>query len=721
MPQTDDNIPYSHERSTMGSMQLVQSVCGMCTARCPISVEIKDGAVGMIYGNPHSPLKGALCARGVAGKALERESECPQSPLIRVGERGEGKWKKVSWEEAFDYVAQKIAAVQQQHGKEAVLWSDRDGPFTDLYRAFMRGIGSPNVCTHSTSCDLNTHHACKAVMGLGRGMAVNDFANCKHIVLQTRNIFEAINLGEARTVMQALRKGCKLTVIDIRHNVSASKANDFLLVRPGTDYAFNLGIINTLITHKLYNKDYVDAHTTGFAELAEFVAPYTAEWAAEQCEVDAQAIVRLAQSLAAAAPHVIWHPGWMTSRYGDSFQVARTALVITALLGGVGVKGGIVPGRTPKECGKAGLKKFTDLFPAPKGLRADGLGTDNKAFDPGKGLLHKAFEAISNPPQGAAPIKAYMCWRHDPLQGYPDPDALRKRFDGLDLLVSVTFSWSDTAWYSDVVLPLSTYLSRESIIATKNGLKPQFFVRNRVIPPRYDTKADWEIIGGLAKRLGLDPLVFESAEDVWRFQLEGTGLTSADFTEKGFVSLTSDPLYVDLANYSFPTASGKVELTSEGYGKGCGENMLPPYTPPVAPPEGAYRITFGRVAVHTQGHTINNPLLLEQVPENTVWINSKKAKAAGINPGDRVRVRDAAGNAMGEAGVKITSAIHPEAIFVVHGFGHDLPCESRAINQGVSDSKCLRGGLDIQDMGGGGLAMQEHFVTLEKVTGSGAA
>ena len=121
------------------------------------------------------------------------------------------------------------------------------------------------------------------------------------------------------------------------------------------------------------------------------------------------------------------------------------------------------------------------------------------------------------------------------------------------------------------------------------------------------------------------------------------------------------------------------------------------------------------MAVHTQGHTINNPLLLEQVPENTVWINSKRAKAAGITPGDRVRVVDGAGNAMGEAGVKITPAIHPEAIFVVHGFGHDLPCESRAVNKGISDSKCLRGGLSMQDTGGGGLAMQEHFVTLQKV------
>lgn len=111
------------------------------------------------------------------------------------------------------------------------------------------------------------------------------------------------------------------------------------------------------------------------------MAPYTAEWAAEQCQVDSIGnSAPCLRALAAAAPHVIWHPGWMTSRYADSFQVSRTALVITALLGGAGNKGGIVPGRTPKECGKAGLKKFVDLYPAPKGLRADGLGTDNKGL-----------------------------------------------------------------------------------------------------------------------------------------------------------------------------------------------------------------------------------------------------------------------------------------------------------------------------------------------------
>lgn len=691
----------------------------MCSARCLITVETCNDTVEMIYGNMYSPLKGALCPRGVAGKALLEDNARPHSPLIREGARGEGKWRAVSWDEALDHVAQKITEAQSKHGKQTVLWSDREGPFTDLSRSFMRGLGSPNVCTHSPSCDLNAHHACKAVLGLGRGMTVYDFANAKHIVLQTRNIFEALNLGEARTVMQALRKGCKLTVIDIRQNVTSSKADNFYIIRPGTDYAFNLAIINTLISENLYNKEYVRAHTTGFDALAAFVAPYTAQWAAQECGVKPQVIASLARELAAAAPQVIWHPGWMTARYADSFQVGRTALVITALLGGTGAKGGIVPGRTPKDCGKPGLKKFVDLYPAVKLPRADGLGLDNRAFDPGKGQLHKAFDAISNPPEGVPPVKIYMAWRHDPLQGFPDPVALKKKLDGLDLLVSATFSWSDTAWYADVVLPMSTYLEKESIIAGKNGLKPQFFVRRRAVRPRYDTLADWEIISGLSRRLGLDSLAFDSAEELWNFQLEGTGLGLEDFDARGFVSLTDEPLYVDAATYAFPTDSGKVELTSESYGKGfagsMGVSMLPAYVSPQSPPEGSFRITFGRVAVHTQGHTVNNPLLFEQVPENTVWINAGSAKKAGLEPGDRVRLLDAKGENMGEAGIKITPFIHPEAVFVVHGFGHDLPCENLAAGKGIADNKCLRGGLDLQDQAGGGLSLQEHFVSLEKV------
>ena len=106
----------------------------------------------------------------------------------------------------------------------------------------------------------------------------------------------------------------------------------------------------------------------------------------------------------------------------------------------------------------------------------------------------------------------------------------------------MTFSWSDTAWFSDVVLPLSPYLERESIIACKNGLKPYFFVRQRALEPRFDTRADWEILGGLAKRLdGMEPLRFNSIEAIWDYQLDGTGVTIDDFQATGMVSLASEP------------------------------------------------------------------------------------------------------------------------------------------------------------------------------------
>lgn len=719
----------------MSKTSTVYSVCGMCSARCPIAVDMRDGAPRWISGNPHSALKGALCARGAAGIALEEDSERPQQPLIRTGARGEGQWRAVSWDEALDHVAERLRQCAQKHGPQNLLWSDRDGPFTDLYRAFMRGMGSPNVCTHSSTCDLNAHHAGKAVAGYGRGMLAMDYANCKHLVLQGRNIFEALNVAECVPVMAALKNGCRLSVLDVRPTVTGSKAHDAFILRPGSDYAFNLGIIHVLLhegstyqdsveetlarygvhVHEdgLFQKDYVHAHCTGLDALRVFTRPCTPEWAAAQTGVSAHALRELAHRLAEAAPHVIWHPGWMTSRYFQSFQVSRTAMVINALLGSIGAKGGIVPGSTAKDVGRQGLRPFTSLYAAPNVPRADGVGTERKAFDPGKGLLHRAFEAMgSGKPY---PVRSYIAWRHDPLQSMPDPDAARRLLDNLELLVSVTFSWSDTAWYSDVILPLSPYLSRESIIAAKSGLKPQFFVRRRCMEPRYDTRADWEIIGGLARRLGLDALDFSSAAALWDWQLEGTGVRVEDFDATGFVPLSDAPRYPDMSTLKFPTPSGKIELTSAGWEAASGQPMLPHYAPPPAPPEGAFRIVFGRIAVHTQGHTMNNPLLHEQLPVNVACIHPVRAAELSLADGDAVDVLDARGCSAGRVAVRITEGMHPEAVFLLHGFGHRLPCESRARGQGAADQELLPGGLELEDSGGGGLAMQEHFVTLRPV------
>lgn len=690
-------------------MATVWSICGMCTVRCHIQVEVDSGEVVWIQGNPNNGMDGSLCPRGAAGIALLKDDERPQGPMIRVGERGEGKWRRVGWDEAFAYVAEKLKAVTEKYGSRSILFSDRGGPFPDLHKAFVRALGSPNYCNHDVSCARNTQHAALSLFGFGRKGVSYDLRNAAHVVLQTRNIFEAVNVKEVKDLTAAMDNGCKLSVIDVRSTITATKADNFFMVKPGTDYAFNLAVIHTLIKDSLYDAQYVRQHMLGFEKLAEFVKPYTPAWAEKETGVAARRIITFAHQLAEAAPKVIWHPGWNTARYNDSFYVARTAYLINSLLGSIGAKGGLPFVAKAGDVGHKGLKALADKFPKPDEKRADGVGWRLPHLDSGPGVLSQAFEAIRT--GDPYPVKAYVCHRHDPLMALPEPTALKKVFDELDLLVSVTFSWSDTAWYSDVVLPLSTYLERESIIAHKGGLKPYFFVRQRAVEPRYDTKADWEIFGGIVKAMGIEGWDFETIEDIWAYQLQDTGFTSKDFNATGSIPLTNKPQYKDRDSLKFKTPSGKIEVINEKW-ESQGLASLPPYQSPEAPPEGSLRLIFGRCALHTQGHTVNNPLLNEAMPENDLWIHPDKATAFGVADGDMVEITN--GEYSARIKTRVTDLVHPDAAFMIHGFGHKLPVETRAYGKGAADNEVMTEGLGKWSKAGGALSMQENFIRIKK-------
>ncbi|MBF0480400.1 MAG: molybdopterin-dependent oxidoreductase [Desulfovibrionaceae bacterium] len=688
----------------------VYSMCGMCSVRCPIVAETENGRVVRLQGNPHAPgVAGSLCPRGAAGMALSYDVNRPKGPLIRAGERGQGKWREVSWDEALDHVAEKLAAVTAAHGAKSVMWSDRGGAFNDLTKAFMRGLGSPNYHTHDSACGRNVHHAALSLFGLDRKDLALDLKNARHVVLQTRNIFESVNVAEVNNLLDAMDAGCKLSVVDIRATVSASKADNFFLIRPGTDYAFNLAVINVLLTQDLYDNAFAARHIDGLDALAAFIEPYTPVWAEAETGIAAARIVDLAEQLAAAAPQVAWHPGWMSARYRDSFQVAHTAYIINALLGSVGAKGGLAIANCAADVGRPELAELTALYPKSREKRADGAGGDLAHIDAGPGLFHLALKAVAS---GVPyPVKAYIAFRHDPLMAYPDPGEQRRILDKLDLMVAVTFTWSDTAWFSDVVLPLSPYLERESIVSLKKGPRPSFVVRRRAMQPVHDTRADWEIISGLSGRLGLDKLAFKSIEDIWAYQLAPSGLSMADFAAAGMVFLAGAPHYRTPENLAFKTPSGKIEIVSARLEK-AGLSSLAPYRPPQAPPEGEFRLAFGRAVLHTQGHTVDNPVLFARMPENVLWINAGRAAALGIENGGLATI-----SGKGRGGVIrafVTEFIHPEAVFMVHGFGHDLPVEERARGRGVADNALMNGGLFATDPYGGGVVMQEHFVRVAK-------
>jgi thiosulfate reductase/polysulfide reductase chain A len=694
----------------MGEKTSVYSLCGMCAVRCPIRVEIQDGRVIWIEGNPHAAgIEGSLCAKGSAGLAFEYDAERPQHPMIRSGPRGSGQWQKASWSEALDFISEKLRAVTARHGSRAIALADRGGLFTDLTKSFIKALGSPNYFDHDDACASNVNLACKSLFGFGRGEMIYDFGKAKHIVLYGRNVFESLQVKEVNSILDALDRGAKLTYVDIRATVTASKADRFLMVRPGTDYALNLGLIHLILKEGLYDKSFVDRYVSGFPELERFVAPCTPEWAAGQTGLAAQDIIALAREAAAARPRTIFHGGWMSARYPDSFYSCRSAYILNVLMGNCEVEGGLILAKGARDAGAKPLNSLGAKIPAPAERIVDGVDLPSKPL--GTGHVMSLYKAIGK--GEPYPIRAFFAYRYDPLASLPDPDAQKKILDRLDLLVSIDVNYSDTAWYSDVILPEATYLERSNIIAEQKGPTPTLAMRRQAIAPRFDSKPAWEIFCLLADKMGIGQYFpFRSIEEIWKYQLEGTGISVEDFAAKGFVKLAPKPILKDRAQLVFKTPSGKIELVSAEMARASFES-LKPFVPPCKPLEGSFRLAFGRSAAHTHAQSQNNPYLHEIVSQNSLWINEEAARRLGIADSEEVEVVAADGY-VGRIKAKLTSLIHPEAVFMLHGFGNETPRKTRSFRCGLKDTRFTAGALERTDPVGGCVAFLECTVTVRK-------
>jgi len=692
----------------------VFSICGMCNVRCPIKVDVEDGVVKWIEGSPNDPgMAGRLCAKGSAGIAMLYDYERPQHPLIREGARGEGKWKKVTWDEAMDYIAAKMEKIISEHGARAVALSDRGGPFREIHRSFLRSIGSPNYMNHDATCARNTQHAAISLFGSGRKTFNYDYSGCQHLVLYGRNVLESLRVKNANTIMDLLDRGGKITYIDVRAAGTAMKATRFWMIRPGTDYALNLGIIHTILKDKLYDARFVDKWVSGLKELEEFVLSYPPEWAEKETGIPASEIVEFAHEIAEARPAVIFHPGWLTARYKDSFYSSRTAYILNVLMGSIEAPGGLFFRKGPGDAGVKGLNSLMDTIPKPKEKRVDGCGWKHKQFESGPGLMHLFYKALleGNP----YPVKAYIVYRHDPLLSLPDPEAQKKALDKLDILVTIDANYSETSWYADVLLPSATYLEKSSVLCTGKGLKPSFRMREKAIQPHTNAKPDWWIFKSLAERLGVgDYFKFNNIEEFWGYQLKGTGVTVEDLKMKGTVSLTEEPIWWDrLKDLKFKTESGKIEIVSSHL-ESCKIESFKPYESPKKAEPGMFRLAFGRSPVHTHGRTINNPYLNEIMSENTLWINNVEAEKLGIKDKDLVEVTAADGSHSGTIRAWVTEFIHPETVFMVHGFGRKIPWQTRGYNKGLADYRFETGLLHVYDPVGGANALMECMVNVKK-------
>lgn len=686
----------------------VFSLCFMCSVRCPIKVKVKDGHVNFIEGNPHvAGIDGSLCPRGSAGISMLYDDQRVQSPLIRVGERGSGNFRKASWDEAIDYVSSRMADIIDKNGGHSIALCERTQLATHVSKTFLKALKSPNHFTHDALCKGSVNTACRSLFGYNDGQIGINYGKTKHIVLYGRNIFESLALKEVNTLMKALENGAKLTYIDPRVNVTASKAHRYWMIRPGTDLALNYALIHTILKERLYDAAFVDKWVHGLNDLRDFVENYTPEWAEKETGIAAGEIVSLAREVSKDKPAVIFHYGYRGASHTNEIYVRRSMLMLNALMGSVEAEGGIFFKKGPGEVGgKAARKLVSQEFPKIEVSRFDKAGTpDFPLPDPNHGVAQIFPYAVLN--EDPYPIKGLIAYRMDPLMSIADTNQTKRALDKLDLIVTIDINYSDIAWYSDVILPESTYLERTDCIQQMDGLKPQMFLRKKAVEPRYDTLEGAIILKRIGEKLGIgNYFPYETMEDLVNWQLEGTGFTMADFEKKGFVAYGSDQIFWDRDNIPFKTPSGKIEFKSSLL-ENAGFESFPEYEPVAEPSDQKFRLVVGRSAIHTHVSTQNVPYLNELESENVLWINTARAKKLKINNHQLVEVASACGK--GTIKAFVTDFIHPDAVFMLHGFGHEAGRAKRSFNKGLSDALIQE---NIYDKVGGSPAYHDTFVTV---------
>jgi thiosulfate reductase / polysulfide reductase chain A len=690
----------------------IYSLCFMCSVRCPIKVYVKDGLVNFIEGNPHvAGMEGSLCPRGSAGISLLYDDERVKDPMIRVGERGEGHFRKVSWDEALDYVADKLKPIIEEYGGHSLVIGERTQLATHATKTFLKAIKSPNQFTHDALCKGSVNTACRSLFGYTDGQMGMDIGNTKHLVLYGRNIFEAVQVKEVNNLMKALGNGAELTYIDPRVTITATKARRYWMIRPGTDLALNYALIHVILKENLYDAEYVNKWVHGLAELQDFVNSYTPEWAEEETGIPAGAIVDLARRVSKDKPNVIFHFGYRGANHTDEIYFRRSIMILNSLMGSVEVKGGFFFKKGPGEEGGKPARKLTEQkFPKIGVPRFDKAGTpDFPLPDPNHGVGQMLPNAILN--EDPYPIKAFIAFRFDPLMSIPDTNLTKKALNKLDLIVSIDINYSDIAWYSDVILPESCFLERTDCIQQANGLKPQMYLRRQAVPPRYNTRDGAMILKQIADRIGTGKYFpYENMEDLVSWQLEGTGFKINDFDAKGFVAYGKNKIFWDRKEgIKFKTPSKKIEFKSSLL-EDAGFESFPSYEHVSSPPKGHFRLVVGRSAIHTHVSTQNNPYLNEICSENTLWINSEKAQELGFSDGDLVEVASRVGK--GTIKAYVSNLIHPEAAFMIHGFGHQSERATRSYQKGVSDALLQE---NVSDLIGGSPALHHTFVSVKPV------
>lgn len=680
---------------------VVPSFCELCFWKCGVLAHVKGGRVTKVVGNPAHPLsKGRLCPRGEAATALLYDPDRLKTPLLRRSKRGQQVFEAVSWSTALDETARQMDAIRTKYGPEAfALFTHGWGGswFTRLMQAY----GSPNVAAPSyAQCRGPREVAFTLTFGQGLGSPESiDIENARTITLLGSHLGENMHNTQVQEFATAIGRGAQLIVVDPRFSVAASKAKFWLPIKPGTDIALLLAWMNVIIAEKRYDADYVAKYAAGFDELTKHVADKTPEWAYPITGIRPDTIRETARLIAASRPASLIHPGRHVTWYGDDTQRLRAVAILTALLGAWGRRGGYIlpsamelpkyPGKKPAAPARAVVDRAQpSLYPLADETLASGVCD---ATIPGKAPYQ---------------LKGWMAYGTNLLQALPAPRQTEKAIQQLDFLVAIDVLPAEITGWSDVVLPESTYLERWDDAWAPAYKEPFIALRRPAVEPMYDSKPGWWIARELATRLGLhDYFDWNEPSEVVRWRVEAAKQDFRTLLVNGVVTGPRAPVSEEegLA-LSFDTPSKKIELFSATLA-GAGFDPIPNYRPHAQPPEGMYRLLFGRAPTHTFGRTANNRLLGSVFGENEVWINAAIAKTLEVKNGERVVLENQDGVRSAPVKAKVTERIRGDCVYMVHGWGHSANGLKFAKGRGASDSELVTRYETDPIMGGTGMSV----------------
>lgn len=682
----------------------IPTTCELCPNKCSVLAMLEGGRIHKLNPNPENPKsRDMLCARGNAAIQQVYDPDRLKQPLIRAGARGEGKWRPVSWEEAWDYTAKKLTEVKGKYGPEGTLWASTEGFQEVFFKNLGSAFGSPNLLRHPSLCLASMNLAYSMTFGTVPSF---DLLNADYVIMAGANRFESIITPDTMDLIGGvMERKAKLIYLDPRFTVTASKADEWYPITPGTDLAFILAMTHVIIREERYDRAFVDGFTLGFEQLVEHIKPYTPEWAEQETGIRAFDIIRIARNFAAAAPRAVFYAGRRSSWYQNDFQMRRAQAILNTIVGNWDRQGGMVPNqKVPK--GEFLFMPWDD----PKAARVDEVQKNFPLAAAADGVYLPLREnVLKGQPY---PVKAWMIYKQDPLHSVPDQGKTLRMIEQMDFVAVIDIAMSDTAWYADVVFPESHYLERTDPIEVMPGIWPAAVLRQQVVKPLHDTKPCLEIVQGLAKRLGLSDY-FDYTIEQW-IEAEAKELpvpNGLEYMKKHGVVAFSEPKYgtTRKPDYRFVTKTGKIEIFSERLQE-AGHDPLPKYSPPIPVPTGKFRLVLGRKATITHAALTQLPWLHEHHPENDLWIHPESADRLGIRTGDLLEVASSVGRVNIKA--RVTEEIRPDCVFMLHGFGKKSAWLRSVHNVGAADAVLLETAWDKVS---GNAAMHETFVKVAKV------